>query len=668
MAQLAEMLGDHQGRREAVPVIAVDGPPGVGKTALAVRYAHSIAGWYPGGVLFATLRGYGPTEPVDPAQILDGFLRSLGAHPDRIPTAQDDRAALFRSLISGRGVLVVLDNAADSRQVQPLLPGSPDCAVLVTSRQRLTGLLLSTSAACVTLSPLGPAEAAALLRLVIGERSDAEPDAVAQVARRCGYLPLALRIAAVRIAAHPHQSIADLAVELTAEHDRLDVLASGNDDVLSVRGVFSWSYQALAPEVARLFRLLGLHPDAGLSSGAASALAGVSHQVARRLLEGLTAAHLVEDTGRDRYQLHDLLRVYAAELTHQVDADDNREAAVRRLVDWYLASADAAVRVLTPRRPHVGLSAPAEGVHAAQFRNGYDEALAWCDMELSTMPGITRLAVDHHLLEQAWRLPVTWFDYLLLRQPWDEWIAAHELGVAAAQAAGDILGHGTTLTNLAEAHRRRGELDTAEQQFRAALDLGLEPTERGWALAGLAFTLFDRKDFRSAVEYLTEVAEVFHEIRMVFGVATAYANLSDAYRELGDLDRAWDIGHKAHELYLSINDRHGQGYALARLARTAQLRGNHDAAVAYCTEAVVANRESGDRWGEADALEVRGRLQHEVGDDLAAANSLEAALAIFGAGLDDRRAGLLRTELQNGPFKDSSGSSADAHYHVTGSA
>jgi tetratricopeptide (TPR) repeat protein/transcriptional regulator with XRE-family HTH domain len=668
LAQLAELLGGHQGRPDVVPVIAVDGPPGVGKTALAVRYAHSIADRYPGGVLFANLRGYGPTEPADPGQILAGFLRSLGAQPDRIPTAQDDRAALFRSLISGRGVLVVLDNAADSRQVQPLLPGSPDCAVLVTSRQRLTGLLLSTSAVCVTLNPLCPAEAVALMRLVIGERADAEPDAVAQVARRCAYLPLALRIAAVRIAAHPHQSIADLATELAAEHDRLDALTSGNDGMMSVRGVFSWSYQALAPDVARMFRLLGLHPDAGLSSRAASALAGISHQAARRLLENLTAAHLVEDTGRDRYQLHDLLRVYAAELTHRLDAHEIREAAVRRLVDWYLASTDAAVRVLTPQRPHVDLPTPSDEVRAIEFRNGYDEALAWCDTELSTMVGITRLAADHHLVEQTWRLPVTWFDHFLLRQPWDEWVAAHELGLAAAQSAGDALGHGWTLTNLAEAHRRRGELDTAEQQFRAALAICPGRIGRGWALAGMAFTLFDRKDFRSAIEYLTQMAEVFDEINMVFGVATAYTNLCDAYRELGDLDRAWDIGHKAHELYVSIDDRHGQGYALARLARTAQQRGDRNAALAYCMDAVVANRASGDRWGEADALEVRGRLQREVGDDLAAAKSLEAALAMFADGLDERRATLLRAELRNDPSKDFDDPSVDVDHHVTGSA
>ncbi|HEX5113638.1 MAG TPA: helix-turn-helix domain-containing protein [Pseudonocardiaceae bacterium] len=668
LARLAELLGDHQSRPGAVPVIAVDGPPGVGKTALAVRYAHAIADGYPGGVLFANLRGYGPTEPVDPGQVLNGFLRSLGAHPDRIPAGQDDRAALFRSLISGRGVLVVLDNAADSSQVRPLLPGSPDCAVLLTSRQRLTGLLLSTSAACVTLNPLGPADAAALMRSVIGERLDAEAAAVAQVAHRCAYLPLALSIAAVRIAAHPHQSIADLAADLAAEHERLDVLASGNDDMLSVRGVFSWSYQALAPEVARLFRLLGLHPGTGFSSGAASALVGLSHPVARRQLEGLTAAHLVEDTGRDRYQLHDLLRVYAAELAYSVDTDNDREAAVRRLVDWYLASTDAAVRVLTPRRPHVDLPTPLDGVHPARFRNDYDQALAWCDTELSTMVGITRLAADHHLCEQAWRLPVTWFDYFLLRQPWDEWIAAHELGVVAARDTDDALGHGWTLTNLAEAHRRRGELDIAEQQFRAALEICPERSSRGWALAGIAFTLCDRKEFRAAIKYLKQMADVFGEINMVFGIATAYANLSDAYRELGDLDRAWSTGRRAYELYLSIRDRQGQGYALTRLARTARQRGDRDAALAYCVEAVAANRESGDRWGEADALEVHGRLLRDIGDDLAAAGSLESALAIFADGLDERRAGLLRAELQDAPFKSLSDSCHEVDHHATGSA
>lgn len=645
MAQLAELLCVHEGQLDAVPIVAVDGPPGVGKTALAVRCAHSIAGRYPGGVLFASLRGYGPTTPADPGQILDGFLRSLGAHPDRIPSAQDDRAALFRSLISGRGILVVLDNAANSQQVRPLLPGSPDCAVLVTSRQRLSGLLLTTAATCVSLDPLGQDQAIALMHSLIRERADAEPDAVAHVARRCGYLPLALRIAAVRIAAHPRQSIADLAVDLAAEHDRLDLLASGEDDVLGVRSVFSWSYQSLQPGVARLFRLLGLHPGASFSTGAASALAGATRPVARRQLETLIEAHLVEDTGRDRYQLHDLLRLYAGELAHDLESEGDRVKALRRLVDWYLASSDAAVRVLTPQRPHVDLPALAEGVYPAEFGSDYDQALAWCDVELPAMVGVTRLAADHSMYEQAWRLPVTWFDHFLLRRPWDEWIAAHEIGLSAAEVAGDAFGHGWTLTNLGEAHRRRGELDIAERQFRAALATCPGRTGRGWALAGMAFTLLDRRDFRAAIEYLEQMADVFGEIDMVFGVATACANVGDAYRELGDLSAAWDSGKRAYDLFLSINDRHGQGYALTRLARTAQLQGNRAAALAYSSEAVAAGSESGDRWGEADALELRGRILRDAGDEGAAVDSLEAALTIFANGLDEQRARLLHVEL-----------------------
>lgn len=241
------------------------------------------------------------------------------------------------------------------------------------------------------------------------------------------------------------------------------------------------------------------------------------------------------------------------------------------------------------------------------------------------MVGITRVAAEHGLHEQAWRLPVTWFDHFLLRRPWDEWIAAHEIGVAAARAAGNAWGHGWALTNLGEAHRRRGELDTAEQQFRAALAICPGRTGRGWALAGMAFTLLDRRDFRAAIDYLTRMAAVFGEINMVFGVATAYANLGDAYRELGDLDRAWDMGQRAYELYVSIRDRHGQGYALTRLARTAHQQGDQDTALAYCVQAVAANQESGDRWGEADALEERGRLLREAGDTTAATDALHRA-------------------------------------------
>lgn len=654
LARLAELLYTQQ-QSGAMPVVCIDGPPGVGKTAMALRYAHDIVAQYRGGVLYANLNGYGAgVEPTGPSEVLNMFLRSMGTNPDRIPAGSEERATMFRSLVHGRGILVVLDNAASSQQVRPLLPGSADCAVLVTSRQRLTGLLLSAApATSVTLNPLGPDDARDLLRKVIGaDRIDAERQAADNLARRCAYLPLALRIASVKIAAHPHDSLADLADALSTENERLDFLSAGDEDTLTVRGVFSWSYQALPPQVARQFRLLGLHPGAILGVGVAAALAGVPCSVAQRMLDTLTEAHLVEQTGRDRYQLHDLLRVYAAE---QARAESREECstAIGRAVDWYLASSDVAVRVLTPHRPHFELPAPLSGVQPAEFGPGeYDRALRWCDVELPTMVGITRLAVEEQFFEQAWQLPVTLLDYFFLRRPWDEWIRTHEIGVVAAKQAGNAFGHGWALTNLAEAYRRRGDLDTAEKQFEQALQICPGRTGRGWSLAGLAFTRFDRGDYRSAVGYLEQMVEVFESIDGAFGVATALANLGDAYRELGELDRAWSCGERAYELYVTINDRPGQGYALSRMARTARQRGEHDKALVCCEQALLANREVGDRWEEADVLEIQGTILREIGDARAGNHSLTEALSLF-EGVDERRALRLRRQLDSGHLTDS---------------
>jgi tetratricopeptide (TPR) repeat protein/transcriptional regulator with XRE-family HTH domain len=646
LVRLGELLAAHQQQSGAVPIVCIDGPPGVGKTAVALRHAHDIADRYSGGVLYANLRGYGASAgPSNPGEVLDVFLRSLGADPDRIPADSEERAGMFRSLVHGRSILVVLDNAASSQQVRPLLPGSSDCAVLVTSRQRLTGLLVAAApATSVTLNPLGPDDARELLRATIGtERIEAEPQAADSVARRCAYLPLALRIAGVRIAAHPHDSLADLAVDLSAENERLDFLAAGDEDTLTVRGVFSWSYQALQLEEARLFRLLGLHPGATFTVGVAAALIGVTWSAAQRLLDVLTEAHLVEQTGRDCYQLHDLLRVYAGEQARSTGSSNERAAALRRLVDWYLASSDAAVRALTPHRPHFDMASPAPTVHAAEF-DEYDRALRWCDRELPTILGITRLAEQEQLFEQAWQLPVTWFDYFLLRRPWDEWISTNESGVRAAKQARNDFGRGWALTNLAEVHRRRGDLDTAESEFQEALRICPGRTGRGWALAGLAFTCFDRGDHRSAVEYLKQAVEVFESIDVAFGVATALANLGDAHRELGELDRAWSCGRRAYELFVSINDRPGQGYALSRMARTARQRGEYGEALGCCEQALLVNREIGDHWEEADVLEIQGTILREMGNESAGRHALAEALSLF-EGVDQRRALRLRQQL-----------------------
>jgi len=317
------LAANRAGRLKAPAIWAISGMAGVGKTALAVHWAHQVAEQFSDGQLHVDLRGYAPTPARDPLDVLTRLLHALGVPGEQVPGELDDAAAMHRSLLACKRMLILLDNAATSEQVRPLLPGSPGCLVLVTSRNRLPGLAARDGAARVTLDPLTLAEALALLQKILGPgRVDAEPDAAAEIAARCGRLPLALRIAADRAADRVHRTLAGLAGQLAATRGRLDVLAAEDDANTTVRSVFSWSYQALAPDAARMFRLLGLHPEAEVSVPAAAELAVTTQTAASRLLDQLAGAHLLEETTPGRYRLNGLLRIYAAERADTESAKD----------------------------------------------------------------------------------------------------------------------------------------------------------------------------------------------------------------------------------------------------------------------------------------------------------------------------------------------------------
>jgi hypothetical protein len=337
-------------------IFTVSGTAGVGKTALAVHWAHQAARQFPDGQLFVNLRGYDPGQPMTAADALAGFLHALGVPGQDMPLEESDRAAHYRSLLAGRRMLVVLDNAGDVEQVRPLLPGSPRCAVFVTSRDSLAGLVARDGAQRIDLDLLPQKDAVGLLRTLIGARVDADPEAAAALASRCSRLPLALRVAAELAAARPATSLTDLAGELADQGQRLDVLEADGDPRTAVRAVFSWSYQHLDPAAARMFRLAALHPGPDLDSCAAAALTLSGASQARKLLDQLTRVHLIQPAGPGRYGLHDLLRAYAAEQA-AADGEEERRAALTRLFDHYLHTAAVAMDTVFPaerhRRPRV---------------------------------------------------------------------------------------------------------------------------------------------------------------------------------------------------------------------------------------------------------------------------------------------------------------------------
>jgi tetratricopeptide (TPR) repeat protein/transcriptional regulator with XRE-family HTH domain len=641
-AQLAELtrILASTGAPGVPQAIAIDGPPGAGKTALALRVAHAVVDHYSDGQLYVDLRGYSPDgRPRIVDEVLEEFLTALGVQIDVIPAALEARAKLYRSVLADRRVLVVLDNAAGSHDLSPLVPASSTCGVVVTSRKRITGIELRGDSR-VTLGPMAEEESVTLLRKVIGaERAAAEPDAVRALADRCGHLPLALRIAAERVATHPHHSVSLLVEELATEDERLDGLST--DDSVAVKTVFSWSYRDLSREVARMFRLLGLHTGSHVRTGAAAALADQPMTQARRILDRLTAVHLLEGLGNDRYRMHDLLRVYAAELAAAEEPAAERTLAARRMVDWYLHNVYAANHALAPQRHDPVLEKSSFGVDIADF--DYDSALEWCEIEMSNIVMATRIAYEVGEYVSCWKLPAGSFNYLHLRKRWSLWVASHEVGVEGARAAKDPYGESWVLNNLAIAYRDVRRVEEAKQTFEKALAIRMEIGDKvgqGWTLTGVGFVGFDQSQFDVAAQHFAHALELFREVGDRHGEGIALANLGAAHSALHEFDRAVPTLEEALDLFGDLEDRYGEGYTLVKLGDTYSELKQPTQALDVFQRALELRREVGDRWGEGETLQKRGLLLKDIGQHDDAAECLRAAVAIFDELGDPRAADL----------------------------
>ena len=465
-------LADQVPDRAPGPVVisAIGGTAGVGKTALALQWAHQMAGRFPDGQLYVNLRGYGPGEPMTAGDALTGFLRALGVPGTDIPAETERRAARYRGLLSGRRVLIILDNACEAGQVRPLLPAAPDCVTLVTSRNTLAGLVARDGAQRVDLDLLPMADAVGLLRALIGGRVDAAPGAAAQLAARCSRLPLALRVAAEIATMYPASSLADLASELEDQHP-LDVLDAGEDEDTAVRAVFAWSYRHLDAGTARAFRLAGLHRGPDLDRYAAAALLGTTAARAGRLLDVLARGYLIQPTRAGRYAMHDLLRCYARELAASCDGERQRHRALTRLFDYYLHSAATAMAVLRPPE-----RTPLDAVPLAEAQAAITpgpigspaEALTWLDAERACL-----LSAVEYMTENGWpghaiRMANVLLWYLDGRGHFPEAVILHDHARRAARKIADRAAEGGALIGLGVVAIRQGRYQDATGHYQEA--------------------------------------------------------------------------------------------------------------------------------------------------------------------------------------------------------
>jgi DNA-binding SARP family transcriptional activator/Tfp pilus assembly protein PilF len=659
----------------AVVVSAVAGTAGVGKTALVTHWGHLVRDRFPDGQLYVNLHGYASTAPLRPIDALARFLRAFGLAGDQVPTDVDEAVTRYRAMLAGKRVLVVLDNARTADHVRPLLPGSPGCLALVTSRDGLADLT-GSEIRRLTLDLLSPDEAEDLLIRILGvDRVLAEAQAAAELARRCAYLPLALRIAAANLVLYPDEAIAGYVARM--RDDGLSALAVDGDRQAAVRSAFDLSYARLSPPQQRLFRLLGLVPGPDLTPAAAGALADIETGEAARLLDRLADAHLVDGNGAGRYALHDLLRAYAVERVRDSDGEQPGTAASRRLYDWYLLSADAAAGLLYPEKLRLRAAVPSDRGFADDA-----DAMAWLDAERPNLIAAARHTAEYGPREVSWLLADTMRGYLMVRGHTVDWLNVASVGLGAAQAEGDRSGQAALRLSLAEAYvvlgRYEPSIDNATEGLALARDDGwyegqavalnilayvywctgrlpeaasachdaLELDRRTGSLAGqtirhgnLASIYWDLGRLEQAAEEYRRALGLARQIGSGTGQALHLSNLGETYHALGRLDDAMAALAEAHAFALEAGDHAEEAHADCGIAMVHCTAGRTEQALESARTAMVLIEETGDRQDEADILLILGAINERMGEPGAAVERHEQGLRVA------REIGARRTEV-----------------------
>ena len=631
----------------AVAVTVVAGAGGLGKTALAVHAAHALRPAFPDGQLYVSLLG-ASQQPLPPDEVLARLLRDLGVPGVRIPVGLQERAALYRTCLAGRQMLIVLDDAKDAAQVRPLLPGTASAAVIVTARHRLADLAGSR---LLDLDVLDEDEARLLFTRMIGSaRADAEPGPVHEVLAACAGLPLAIRIAGARLTARRGWTVQTLARRLADQRRRMDELTAGD---LAVRACFQVSFDALprpaqpgGADPAHLFRLLGVWQGPSIGLPAAAALAGQPEERVADALEVLVDTNLLESPAPDRYRFHDLLRAYAAERAQADEPAGDVENAIHRVLTWYLRAADAAGGAVSPHRNPVPLDPPVPDSEPPAFA-GADEALSWCEVERANLVAATKQAAQQGLHDIAWKLPVAAMMCFELHGYRAEWLTTHRIALASARESGDRLGEARVLNNLGIVLGEQ-RADDAIGYFEEALAIHREIGDRrGQAQAtnNLAFSYRFLGRHEDAVSALLAALDLQREVGARRGEAIALCNLGESYLDLGQYAEAMARSEEALAVAREIGGVRLEGYAQYNLGRAHLELGSIAEAVGLLEQALGIHRGAGDKYGEAQDLQQIGIAHIRAGKPEDARIAWRRACEIFESLGDQKQVQELRSHL-----------------------
>jgi DNA-binding SARP family transcriptional activator/tetratricopeptide (TPR) repeat protein len=629
IASLTSLL--REARQEPTLVIsAIGGTAGVGKTALAVALAHQVANRFPDGQLYVNLRGFDPDEPLPAAEALASFLRALGVPSNDVPEDTEERARRYRSLVAGRRILVLLDNARDADHVRPLLPGTAGCAAIVTSRDALAGLVARDGARRIELDLLPLPDAVKLLEVLVGKRVIDEPDAAAALAARCSRLPLALRVAAELAATRPTDTLADLVSELQDLRGRLAVFDAGRDQRTDVRAVLSWSYQQLSPPVARAFRFIGVHPGSDIDVHAAAALLGEAVADSRYAITQLCRGHLLQTSTPGRYGMHDLLRGFARDLSADLDGADEQRAALTRLFGYYQSLAAAAMDTLFPAAARPQPDVPSAAALTPAIRDEA-EAKAWLDSEGANLVAVAVYCAGHGWLRHASDLAATIFGYLIAGSHLSEALTISSHTLQAARRSDDLAAEAVSLHRLGTIVLEKGRFRDASGHYEAALNGYRQCGDRlGEAriLHNLGLTEHLLHNHTKALGYFRASIATYRDTGSRLGGAHALCCLSSVEIDVGSYDEASEHLQLAVQVFRQAEDQIGEACAVMRIGDLCLRRGQLTEAAGMLQQAVAIYRSSGQAaGGMANALTLLGDVSLRQGEYQQAISHLRQALA-----------------------------------------